>query len=101
MTTKKKYGTKELEKDYGVVTFAKLLHTYRLTAELTQSELGEKIGDLSRGIICDYENGRRIPSPAKAAEIATALGEIKSYWVQAAVQDYLRQQNLKYKVKLA
>ena len=52
------------------------------------------------GIICDYENGRRIPSPAKAAEIAEALGEIESYWVQIAVQDYLRQYNLNYKVKL-
>lgn len=101
MSTKRRYGTKELEKDYGPVTFAKLLHTYRITAELTQNELGKKIGDLSRGIICDYENGRRIPSPSKAAEIAVALGEIESYWVQVAVQDYLRQCNLNYKVKLA
>ena len=101
MSTKKKYGTKELEKDYGAITFAKLLYTYRITAELTQSELGEKIGGLGKGIICDYENGRRIPSPAKAAEIANALGEIKSYWVQVAIQDYLRQYNLNYKVKLA
>ena len=100
MTTKKRCRTKELEKDYGAVTFAKLLHTYRITVELTQNELGEKIGGLSRGIICDYENGRRIPSPAKAAEIAEALDEIKSYWVQIAVQDYLRQYNLNYKVKL-
>lgn len=101
MITKKRYGTKEMEKDYGSVTFSKLLHTYRVTAELTQSELGEKIGGLSRGIICDYENGRRIPSPAKAAEIAEALGEIESYWVQVAVQDYLRQYDLNYIVKLA
>ena len=101
MTTKKKYGVKELEKDYGPVTFAKPLHTYRMTEELTQSELGEKIGGLSRGIICDYENGRRIPSPAKAAEIATTLGEIESYWIQVAIQDSLRQYDLNYKVKLA
>ena len=100
MTAKIKYGTKDLEKDYGPVTFAQLLHAYRVTEELTQSELGEQIGGLSRGIICDYENGRRIPSPAKAAEIAEALGEIKSYWVQVAVQDYLHQYNLNYKVKL-
>ena len=100
MANKKRYGTKELEKDYDVVTFAKLLHTYRVTAELTQGEIGEKIGSLSRGIICDYENGRRIPSPAKAAEIAEALSEIESYWVQVAVQDYLRQYDLNYKVKL-
>ena len=45
MTTKRKYGTKEMAKDYGPVTFAKLLHTYRVTEGLTQSELGEKIGN--------------------------------------------------------
>ena len=101
MTTKRRYGTRDLEKDFGPVTFAKLLHAYRFTEELTQNELGKKIGGLSRGIICDYENGRRIPSPAKAAEIAGALGEIESYWVQVAVQDYLRQHDLNYKVKLA
>ena len=101
MAAKRKYGTKEMAKDYGPITFAKLLHTYRVTEGLTQSELGEKIGDLSRGIICDYENGRRIPSPAKAAEIAAALGEIESYWVQITIQDYLHQYDLNYKVKLA
>ena len=101
MIAKKRYGTKELEKDYGPVTFAKLLHTYRVTEELTQNELGKKIGGLSRGIICDYENSRRVPSPAKVAEIAGAFGEIESYWVQVAVQDYLRQYDLNYKVKLA
>lgn len=100
MRTKRKYGTKDLEKDYGIITFAKLLHTYRITEDLTQTELGKKIGGLSRGIICDYENGRRIPSPAKAFEIAEALGEIESYWVQVAVQDYLDQHDLHYKVKL-
>ena len=101
MVIRKRYGTKELEKKYGAVTFARLLYTYRITAELTQSELGKKVGGLSRGIICDYENGRRIPSPAKAGDIAESLGEIKSYWVQIAVQDYLRQHDLDYKVKLA
>lgn len=40
-------------------------------------------------------------SNAKAAEIAEALGEIESYWVQVAVQDYLRQYDLDYIVKLA
>ncbi len=101
MTIKQKYGTKELEKDYGAVTFAKLLNTYRITAELTQTEFGKKLGGLSRRVICDYENGRRIPSPAKAGEMARALGEIQSYWVQIAIQDYLRQYNLNYTVSLA
>lgn len=100
MTTKK-LGTKELTKKRGPITFAKLLLTYRLTEELSQEDLGKMLGGLSRGIICDYEKGRRIPSPEKAAEIANTLGEIESYWVEVALQDYLREQNLDYKVKLA
>jgi|FLYM01.1.fsa_nt_gi transcriptional regulator with XRE-family HTH domain len=101
MSTKKKYGSKEFEKDFGPITFAKLLMSYRLAEELTQDQLGEKLGGLSRGIICDYEKGRRIPTPEKAAEMAISLDQIDSYWVQIAIQDYLRQHQLNYKVKLA
>ncbi len=101
MTIKCRYGTKEMESDYGPVTFAKLLYTYRATAELTQAEMGKKLGGLSRRAIGDYENGRRLPSPAQVAEMATALNELKSYWVEVVVQDYLRQHDLDYKVKLA
>lgn len=97
----KKYGTKEMEKEFGPITFAKLLLSYRLGAELTQDELGEKLGGLSRGIICDYEKGRRIPSPEKAAEIARCLKQLESYWVQVALQDYFREHELNFKVKLA
>ena len=100
MTTKK-YGTKELEKDFGPITFAKLLLTYRLTEELSQEELGKKLGGISRGIVCDFEKGRRVPSPEKAAEFAKKLGEIESYWIEVAMQDYLREHDLKYTVKLA
>ena len=97
----KKYGVKNLDKERGPVTFAKLLHTYRITEDLTQDELGVKLGGLSRGVICDYEKGRRIPSPEKAAEIANALEQIEHYWVQVAIQDYLRELDLDYQVKLA
>ncbi len=45
---------------------------------MSQENLGEKLGGLSRGIICDYEKGRRIPSVEKAAAIAKSLGEIES-----------------------
>ena len=100
MTTKH-FGTKELEKIRGPITFAKLIHTYRLTEELSQDELGARLGGLSRGVICDYEKGRRIPSPEKAAEIARLLGEIEHYWVQTALQDYLRKHDLDYEVQLA
>ena len=97
----KKYGVKELEKERGPVTFAKLIHSYRLAEGMTQEDLGEKLGGLSRGVICDYEKGRRIPTAEKAAEIAQLLGEIESYWIQVALQDYLREHELNYKVKLA
>lgn len=101
MLTKKKYGTKDLEKDFGPVTFAKLLSSFRLSAGLTQEELGKKIGGMPRAMVCDFEKGRRIPSPEKAYEIARKLKQIESYWVQIAIQDYLDQHEIDYQVKLA
>lgn len=101
MPTKKSFGTKDLETGHGPVTFAKLLLSYRLGEDLSQEQLGEKLGGMSRGVICDYEKGRRIPSPEKAALIARSLGEIEHYWVQVALQDYMREHDLDYEVKLA
>ena len=41
MSTKVKYGTKKLEKEYGVLTFAELLLSHRLGEELTQTEMAD------------------------------------------------------------
>jgi len=98
MTTDKnkiKYGLKNLRKDRGNVTFAKLLHSYRESEGLSQVELATKLG-LSKGNICDFEKGRKIPSPAKAEAMAINLGDLPAYWVEVTIQDLLAQDELDY-----
>ncbi len=97
-----KYGLKELQKDRGTMTFARLLLSYRLSQGWTQQELARKISGLSltRGNICDYEKGRKVPSPAYAEKIAKKLGEIPSYWLEVAIQDMLRKENLEYTINI-
>ncbi|MDD4976720.1 MAG: helix-turn-helix transcriptional regulator [Bacteriovorax sp.] len=102
MTTDKnkiKYGLKNLRKDRGNVTFAKLLYSYREAEGLSQVELAAKLG-LSKGNICDFEKGRKIPSPAKAEAMAISLGDLPAYWVEVTMQDLLVQDELDYFVKI-
>lgn len=94
-----KFGLKDLQKHRGPMTFGRLLVSYRASSDLTQVELADKLG-LSKGNICDLEKERKVPSPAKAEEIAKKLGELPQYWVEVAVQDMLRSQDLDYVVKI-
>ncbi|MXW79281.1 MAG: XRE family transcriptional regulator, partial [Gemmatimonadetes bacterium] len=50
--------------------------------------------------LCDIEKERRIPSPSRAAKIAGKLGEPESFWVQLALQDMLRKENLNLVVSI-
>ncbi len=97
---KYKYGTAEFEKEYGRLTFARLLESHRKCEELTQKELAD-ILKISPSSLCDLEKGRKIPTPARAASIAEILGLCAVVWVQAALQDQLDEQGLKMKVSVA
>ena len=94
-----KLSLKDLQKTRGAITFGRLLIAYRASTDLTQIELADKLG-LSKGNICDFEKERKVPSPAKASEMAKRLGELPQYWVEVAVQDMLHAQNLDYTVKI-
>ena len=101
MTTKKiHYGSRELERDYGPMTFGRLIEAYRLADELSQKEFAKILG-ISSASLCDLEKGRRIPTPERAALIAKKLKEPESYWVQLALQDQLNHIGLKLKVSVA
>lgn len=99
MNTKKRYGIKDLEKEFGPLTFGEALESYRLGEEITQAEMARKIG-ISAQSLCDIEKGRRIPSPKRAANIARIIGEPETFWVGLALQDELRRDELNYKVVL-
>jgi transcriptional regulator with XRE-family HTH domain len=81
------------------MTFAKALVSLRDLYGLTQADLSKKIG-ISKQNICDIEKERRFVSPYKASLIAKKLGHPESYFVKLAVQDYIKQNGLNYKVIL-
>ena len=101
MSTKKKfYGTKEIKREFGPLTFGNLIEAYRLSEELSQKEFAEFLG-ISSASLCDLEKKRRIPSPERAASIARKLKEPENYWVQLALQDHLDFVGLNLKVSVA
>ena len=104
ITRKIKYGLKEfkrdLEKERGPLTFGRLLESHRKCEGLTQNGLGRMVG-LSGTNICDLEKGRKIPSAKRAYDLAEALGMSQKQWVEVALQDALRKQEIDLKVSIA
>ncbi|MBF0233361.1 MAG: helix-turn-helix transcriptional regulator [Desulfamplus sp.] len=94
------YGTKELGKDYGPLTFGSALEAHRKCEEISQKEFALLLG-IKPQSLCDIEKGRRIPSPRRAAKIANQIGQPEQFWIQIAFQDMLREEQLDYKVSVA
>ena len=101
MSTRKiKYGIKNLEKEFGRLTFAKVILSFRLCEEMTQVEMAKKL-KISKQSLCDLEKGRRIPSFNRAARIAKVLGMSPQTFIQLAITDQLRKEKLNYKVEIS
>lgn len=100
MSTKKHYGIKDLENEYGPLSVARLLVAHRMGEEMSQVEFAKFLG-ITPSSLCDMEKGRKIPSPSRAAKIAKKLGMIEISWIEMAIQDQLRKENFNYKVKLS
>ena len=100
MSTKREYGIKDLEKEYGPLTFGEALESYRIGEEISQAAMAKRIG-ISAQSLCDIEKGRRIPTPKRAAKIAQVIGEPEMFWIKLALQDELRKENLNFDVSLS
>jgi DNA-binding XRE family transcriptional regulator len=55
------------------LNFANMIHSLRLADEVSQVELADMIG-ISKGIMCDIEKGRSLPTIDQAKNMAQALG---------------------------
>lgn len=100
MSTKKTFSTKDLEREYGPLTFGGVLRSFRLSDESTLREFARKLG-ISIGNLCDLEKERKLPSPLRAAKIAEKLGLSAELMIQLCLQDQLRASNLNYTVSIA
>ena len=68
MTTEEQYGTSELERDFGRLTFGNALSSYRIGEEKSQRAFAYFLG-ISPQSLCDIEKERRIPSPSRQPKL--------------------------------
>ena len=99
MPIKKHYTLQEMERDFGPLTFGKTLAAYRQAEEMTAKEFSKMLG-MTPQSLCDLEKGRKLPSVGRAAKIARKLGEPVESWISLALEDQVRQADLRYRVEL-
>lgn len=101
MSTKtKKVGLAEIEKQYGPLTFGRLLKSHRLGEELTQVEMA-KLLKMSKQSLNDLEHGRKVPSIRRAIEIARKMDVMEELVVQLVLQDHVRREKLNFTVSVS
>lgn len=79
------------------LTFGQTVRAYRMAEELSQIDAAEKIG-ISKQQLSDYENGRKLPSPEKAYQIAKALGMVPEGLVLQVINEQLRKSKIPLQV---
>ena len=99
MSTKKTDAMKWLEARHGPMTVAHFVRSWREADEISQASFAKRLG-LSRANLCDIEKGRKLVSPERAAKFAKVLKVPEMLLVQLALQDVVRNAQLRYIVKL-
>lgn len=99
MNTDYKIGIRELEKQFGSLTFGNLLSAHRRGEELSQVEMAKQLA-MSKQSLNDLEHGRKIPSIRRGVEIAHKMGVMEELVVQLILQDQIRRENLSYTVTI-
>lgn len=101
MTTKEnKAGIAELEKQFGALTFGRLLKAHRLGEEQSQVAMA-KLLKISKQSLNDLENERKIPSIRRAIEIARKINILEELAVQLVLQDHVRREKLSFTVTVS
>ena len=95
----KKMGTKEIEKEFGPLTFGSLLKAHRFGEELTQVQFAKLLG-LSKQSLNDLEGNRKSPTIRRAMGIAKKIGLLPELVVQVVLQDQVSKENLKLSVSV-
>lgn len=92
--------TKDIEKNFGPLTFGNLLRAHREADELSQVQMAKKI-KLSKQALNDIENGRKIPSVSRAVALAKKVGILPELAVELVLQDQINREKLKMVVKVS
>ena len=89
-----------LEKQFGKLTFGKMVQGIRKCNEMTQEQLATALG-VSKQYICKVEKGERLVSVDQAAKFAEILEHSVDYFVLIALQDQIVKAGLRTKLKIA
>ncbi|WP_347357729.1 helix-turn-helix transcriptional regulator [Bdellovibrio sp.] len=101
MTTKEpRIGIADLEKQFGPLTFGRLLKSHRLGEELSQVEMA-KLLKISKQSLNDLEHDRKIPSIRRAVEIARRINILEELAVQLVLQDHVRREKLSFTITVS
>jgi transcriptional regulator with XRE-family HTH domain len=99
MSIKIKYGTKEMERDFGPISFGGLLKNYRECEEISQKDFA-KILKITPQRLNDFEKHRRLPEIESAIKFARILKHSEAFFIQILFQDYLNKENIKLEVQI-
>lgn len=90
---------KYLDSKYGKMNLARFLKSYRLTENLTQLEIAQKLG-WSKGTICDIESGNVFIGIARAKLLANITGISLDYILEIILNQQLRDVGIKRYIKI-
>jgi|SRR5450432_291706 len=101
MSTDKRrsFGGKDLERRLGKLTVGEMLHSWRVSEEMSLKNFGGLIG-MSVPNLCDIEKGRKGVSPEKAEQIAKAIGVPPALLIRLSIEESLKAAGLKYQVEI-
>ena len=81
------------------MTFGGLVHSLRISDNVTQVELAKKIG-VSKQFLSDVEHNRKDVGIAFAKKVSEALSYSIEPLIELLIRDQLRRQHLNYIVEL-
>lgn len=84
---------------WNEMTFGGLVHSLRLSEEITQVDLAKRVG-VSKQFLSDVEHNRKDVGIAFAKKLSDALGYSIEPLIELLVRDQLRRQHLNYIVEL-
>jgi transcriptional regulator with XRE-family HTH domain len=100
MSTKKiKLASDFFKKILGHVSFGEMLHSLRMTEEISQKDFAKKLG-ISTTELCDIEKSRKFISIQRAVLFAKKLSDSPEVFIQYVVQDEILRAGLKFEIKI-
>ena len=96
----RKLASERLEAKFGLINFSDLLISSREIEGMTQAAMSRRLS-ISSQRLCDFEKGRRLPSPKSVEKMAKKLGYHPAVWIQILLQDQLQREKVNLKVSVA